>query len=186
MIDMKRILLMGAVICALGMMSACKNGTITDTDSFAGKATDGEVSEETKPMVFKENNLYGLKDQSGKILLNPEYGAVWETDGKYYEIHKGTYKGLVDRHGNFILQPEYNSFGYLLEGLRLVGKDGLYGWVDEQGKVVIPFKWTFADDFKDGKAYVEQGDSSYYINKQGQIISNNTDDYEQDFGKQLP
>ena len=183
---MKRILLVGAVICALGMMSACKNGTIADTDSCAGKVTGGEVSEEMKPMVFKENNLYGLKGQSGKVLLNPEYSAVWEIDGKYDEIHKGTYKGLVDRHGNFILLPEYNSFGFLKEGLRLVNKDGRYGWVDEQGNVVIPFKWTFADDFKDGKAYVEQGDSSYYINKQGQIISINTADYEQDFGEQLP
>lgn len=183
---MRRILLMGAVICTMGMMSACKNGTTIDTDSCASKATVGYVSEEDKPTIFKENNLYGLKDSKGKVLLNPEYNVVWEIDGKYYEIHKGTYKGLVDRHGNFILQPEYNTFGFLQEGLRLVNKDGLCGWVDEQGNVVIPFKWTFADDFKDGKAYVEQGDSSYYINKQGQIISNNTDDYEQDFGKQLP
>ena len=185
---MKKLFYLGAMVCALGMMTACKSGTNENTTDSITVPESTNLSEQQtpKPTIIKVNGKYGLADQDGNVILEPAYSAIWEWENDYYKIFTEQHRqGIVDRNGRFILKPEYNYFGYLQEGLRLVNKDGLCGYVDRQGNFVIPLKWTFADDFKNGKAYVELGDSSYYIDKQGQIISRNTDDWEQDFGHQI-
>ncbi len=184
----KAFYLLSTVLCALGMVVACKSGTadeavnnsITTSDS-----TNPSERQTPKPTIIKINGKYGLADQDGNVTLEPVYRAIWEWEDEYYKIiTEQNRQGLVDCNGRFILKPEYNSFGYLYEELRLVVKDGQCGYVDKHGNFVIPLQWTFGDDFKDGKAYVGLEDSSYYIDKQGKIISRNTDDWEQDFGHQ--
>ncbi|MBR1550580.1 MAG: WG repeat-containing protein [Bacteroidales bacterium] len=184
---MKKLFLLGAMVCALGVMTACKSGTADTTVDSIAMADSTNLSEQLspKPTIIKVNGKYGLADKDGNVILEPAYSAIYEWEDEYYKIFTEQHRqGLVDRNGHIILKPEYNSFGYLQEGLRLVDKDGQCGYADKHGNFVIPLKWTFGDDFKDGKAYVELGDSSYYIDKQGKIISCNTDDWEQDFGHQ--
>lgn len=38
---------------------------------------------------------------------------------------------------------EYDEAGYFKEGLACVGKGDKYGFIDKQGKVVIPIKYGY-------------------------------------------
>ena len=45
-----------------------------------------------------------------------------------------------------------------------------YGYVDKTGKTVIPIKFDFASDFKNGLAYVELGDKQCEIDRRGSFV----------------
>jgi len=58
---------------------------------------------------------------------------------------------------------------YFSEGMALVLKDGKYGFVNQDGKVVIDFQFTYAGDFYSGSAYVEIDYVGYYVDKNGVV-----------------
>jgi len=47
-----------------------------------------------------------------------------------------------------------------------------YGYVDSNGKEVIPFIYDFASGFKNGEASVTQGNRNFYIDKKGKFLRN--------------
>ena len=47
---------------------------------------------------------------------------------------------------------------------------GKNGYIDKKGKLVIPFKYTFASPFSEGLACVNVGDHFGFIDKEGNII----------------
>lgn len=55
--------------------------------------------------------------------------------------------------------------------LTSVQKDGKWGFADECGKVVIPFKWRWAKNFSDDLALVADDNWKYgYIDKTGKVV----------------
>jgi hypothetical protein len=47
---------------------------------------------------------------------------------------------------------------------------GKWGYIDKTGKVIIPAKFNFADEFSEGLARVRIGDKYGYINRAGQVV----------------
>ena len=100
--------------------------------------------------------LYTNRDDSLQILseliedLNPNY---WKT----------TTPSLFHlRHFDFVDKAH--------EGMIRVQKDGLYGFLNEQGAIAIPTQYEHALNFHKGKAYVIQQGKQYLINKENQIV----------------
>src|SRR5438477_583424 len=58
------------------------------------------------------------------------------------------------------------------EGLFVVQKDGKSGFIDRTGKLVIPMKFTHAEDFSEGVAAVTDGDRDHgaFIDHEGKVI----------------
>ncbi len=56
------------------------------------------------------------------------------------------------------------------EGLALVAYKGKFGYADESGKMVIPFRYDTATSFADGRATVAVGSTTYDIDKSGKKI----------------
>ncbi len=52
-----------------------------------------------------------------------------------------------------------------------VMKNGKWGFVDPTGKVVIPLRYDRVISFNGGKARVQSGQESYYIDKKGNRLS---------------
>lgn len=80
---------------------------------------------------------------------------------------------------------EYNIASDFHEGLARVMRDALphekpkntmegeasmYGFIDKNGKLAIPFKYNSAYDFKDGIAFVKIKRKGNFINKKGKLI----------------
>jgi hypothetical protein len=50
--------------------------------------------------------------------------------------------------------------------------NGTTGFLDATGKVVIPFEeYIRVDNFKNGKAKVQKGNTIYFINKKGETVN---------------
>ena len=68
------------------------------------------------------------------------------------------------------LYQEYEYVGNLSEGLILVNKDHYYGYVDEEGQLVIPLIFEKASDFKNGRAVVAPADKQELLIKTAIIL----------------
>ncbi|MBL1407595.1 WG repeat-containing protein [Sphingobacterium faecale] len=120
------------------------------------------------------NDKSGLIDQNQKIVVPVQYDVI-------FEYNKHNFTTIEDEKYvlNSIAQKKkvVGGFDFLSLSLDcnviLAQKDGKYGYIDENGKTVIPFKFTFANTFSDDMAAVaedEETEDIYYINTKGQRI----------------
>lgn len=64
----------------------------------------------------------------------------------------------------------YSSVGYFHEGYARAEKNGKYGFVDENGKEIIPPKYEWVGEFKEGVARVFTNNKAGYIEKEGKVV----------------
>jgi len=145
-------------------------------------------------VIFKVNGKYGLKDQSGKVIINPIYNKVQKTPEGLIVIIKNNKLGLADNQGKILLEPKYkaNLLEYKFhfsDGLAAVikeTKDKLNNcvYIDKTGKEILdPTKYGYStvqdetygscSDFSEGLAPVNFGvnwENYGYINKQGKLV----------------
>lgn len=135
--------------------------------------------------VFKEKWCYGVIDSNGVMIIPAHYkGDIELLEDGNFRVSKGsgdnsyciidseshiiilTSKGIVRLPNEIIWANNYS------EGLAIVeNSKGLYGAIDEQGRIVIPCQFSALSNFKDGF-------SSYYvdiyekrkIDKSGKVI----------------
>ncbi|UZT98851.1 WG repeat-containing protein [Chryseobacterium fluminis] len=89
---------------------------------------------------------------------------AYEKDG-LYELRSG----FVDRDGKIILPLDYR-IGNFREGFATVGKNGKYGFIDENKKMVIPLKFERVWNFFDGVAKAIYNGKSVYVDTKGNIL----------------
>jgi hypothetical protein len=66
---------------------------------------------------------------------------------------------------------EYEDLKFFSYGLAAAKKNGKWGYVDKQEKVIIPFIYRLAFEFIDGIARVDQGQNKAgYINTKGEVV----------------
>lgn len=106
---------------------------------------------------FKDNNnLYGLKDKNGNVVVEPKYTEIsyFSNDIMKIEmkIESGYKKGLIDgRTGKEIIPPKYNfinspELGMLMGKMEIsLGESDKYGVINNTGREIIP---AIYDDIK--------------------------------------
>ena len=65
------------------------------------------------------------------------------------------------------LAQDFEDIGEFKEGLAWVRREGKEGYVDEEYRLIIPYKYDFCGTFRGGIAAVMKDDDVIYINKQG-------------------
>lgn len=102
-----------------------------------------------------DGELFGFKRADGTIITPNRYRFVDKFHGNYCKVFLNYGQcGLIDRDGNTILPCIYGELDYPSEGRILVVKDGLYGYTDMQGNLVIEPQYPLAGTFHDGLAPV--------------------------------
>lgn len=135
---------------------------------------------------------WGFKDSiTKKIHIAPIYEYANEFENGYAcVVFNGKY-GIIDKDNNFIIPPIYEYIGDLYDGayevyekkdnrfviditgsiyLKPKEHDGLYGYVDYDENVVIPFQYEDAAEFSEGLAAVKKNGKWGYINKKGEVV----------------
>jgi hypothetical protein len=109
----------------------------------------------------------------GKDLTSKSDFAFEFKDGIAY-VFIGGKKGIIDTSGkitypnNCDLIPHWARYS---EGLAsFMNKDGRWGYVDRQGRVVVPAQFYLASDFSEGLACVQTEKGYGYIDKAGVFI----------------
>lgn len=156
---------------------------VIDADETLGEAQlvnqDGEVivlpdgivpaelanmSEGLIRVMEKGTELYGYADSNGNIVIPPAF--IWARrfiNGQARVALTEDHYALIDRAGNVILREEEETFSVMtLENAgtgkpryAFQGENELYGYIDTQGRVVIPPQFSEADDFRNGYAEIE-------------------------------
>jgi hypothetical protein len=131
--------------------------------------------------VVQLNNLQGLINKEGSFIVNPKYENINEfSEGRASVLDKEGFK-IINERGREIIDKHYDYIGNFTSGRAVaskrVGDVYYYGYLDREGKEIIPIKYKNAYDFKDGKALVELEDNKFaLINTLGKIL--NTYEYE--------
>jgi serine/threonine protein kinase len=104
--------------------------------------------------------------QKARDLLERAYRSKWRIDSIRTEIY---------RTGDYLDVDEFN------DGLAAVYINGLYGYINENGKVAIEPKFQKAQDFIDGRAVVVSNNKYGYVDRNGKIIWPPDLEYARDF-----
>jgi hypothetical protein len=136
--------------------------------SFSGSTNEG----------YKSYQL--LIDKTGKRLTTQEFVQIYHipSDGLYPVKISGSSGlnsdkdvwGVIDAKG--VLQgARFKSQPYFSEGLASFSNDGLYGYMDKAGNVVVKPTYKNALGFSEGLAAVLTDDKMWgFINKKGEMV----------------
>jgi len=118
-----------------------------------------------------ESTLYGYTDTEGEMAIEPIFvfasdfsegvAAVCQTPSKYYYINKD---GSVAVEGPFDIGEPFS------EGMAAVKSDNLWGFIDINGVLVIPYDYDEVSDFHSGLAYAVKDGQGNIINQQNELI----------------
>ena len=71
-----------------------------------------------------------------------------------FSVRIGNNWGLVDTSCGFVLKPEFQYIGEFSDGFALIVRNQRYAYVNNTGKICVPFVYFAATDFSEGKAIV--------------------------------
>jgi hypothetical protein len=115
---------------------------------------------------------WGAIDKSGKTVIPVRFDWLGHMDDELFYAHDGSRKLVIDSKGSTILDvTQYSNFGDFHEGLAAVaklkpwfeGKANQFGYIDRDGKIVIPLKYRDARPYSSGVACVELFDPRFKV-----------------------
>jgi len=158
-----------------------KNGKITFLSDYYGvNFSEGLGS------VYLSDSSCGFINKKGQLVLRPQYkgkSLICQRPGSSY-FHEGravmcfcfnenTCRSIyIGRNGKMAFEKEFIGAGDFNEGLASVWfLDSTHGYIDRMGhvKIMLP-AGHWGNDFSEGLAWIDEGDSCYLINKKGKKI----------------
>lgn len=121
---------------------------------------------DTYAIITSEGEIAGTFEWSGSISCAEDYVILCgkQPDSKW---------GMIDLTDSaIVIEPEYeyiDTKGFK-ENLLRVKKDGLYGFLDRTGEVIISPQFDYAESFQDGVAYVQLDEKNGYIDQDGRLL----------------
>ena len=121
--------------------------------------------------VACKNGKCGLLNLQGKIILPIVYDSVMIDQSEFVRLKKNRLWGLVDRIYFPKIPHQYKYLKNFTNGMAAAqSAKSLWGYVNIVGDTVVPFIYQSAEDFSMGLATVTAGDSTYVINKKGEMV----------------
>lgn len=123
---------------------------------------------------FGNNDLWGVKDDSGKLIVPCIYKKV--ASSGYSEgllgVVKGSKWGFIDKTGKLVIPFKYSTISVVgfSEGLLACASQKTWGFIDTNGESIIDNKYDWACPFGDGVALVFKGKNVFFIDKSGNTV----------------
>ena len=131
-----------------------------------GQETVSKIERDPPPEeMFDSLTLYRINHP--KLYIDCE--ESYETKPLYL-AHIGETSYYVDREKNIKLTPNFDWCDVFSEGLALVRQNRKFGFIDYNGKVVIPIVYDRGEKFKNGAALVIKNDKIGAIDKNNNFI----------------
>jgi hypothetical protein len=140
-----------------------KTGVVSAFVDRAGKFAFGREFEFIRSFneglaAVQIGERWGYIDTTGRTVIAPNFLFAFDFDSGRAAVVVGTWRkngtGMIDRTGAIIIKPVFQTIGRFNGGMapaQLPGKGGLlgglYGFIDERGKWVIPPRFQAARDF---------------------------------------
>lgn len=128
----------------------------------------------------KEDSLYGYINTDGDYVIQPQFKHAWSFHDGAARISDGKYFFYIDKDGE-IFPGFYDDAEDFSEGLALVKIDGLFGWINRRGFLVIQPEYANAQAFSEGLAAVFVNGKWGFINKNNEFAIQPTYDFVRSF-----
>ncbi len=121
-------------------------------------AENGAFIDATGAVVIPPNSSRATGFNAGERLA-----IIRGWDGKF---------GFMDRSGRVVIEAKYQYTAGFREGLAAVRENGMFGFINEAGEMVIPpqFKSAFFSVFVDGMAAIGTQSLWGYIDRSGKFV----------------
>lgn len=131
------------------------------------------VAAKPEPTISKQNEAYrvevnlfdsryGLKDKDGYRLVDPVFKYAYMNHGYFIAGDEATNTmGVYDMMGNMIVLPFMKKIIMSKSQSAIYfscrSESGLWGLVDNTGKTILPFVYSYIDEVSEGYIYVKNG-----------------------------
>ena len=97
------------------------------------------------PIVYNDDGNFGLKDNSGNIIVEAEYKKLIKLGESGWIFQKHSKFGIMSDSGKILVEPKYNYAERLLGKFAKLKKGDKYGLFDEIGFEVLPVEYSAID-----------------------------------------
>ena len=133
-------------------------------------------------IVEEENGKKGAIDKQGRLVVPTIYeelsyfhdGVSRAKEKKKKFFKEVIYWQYIDKKGNPIVSGKWKDCHAFCKGKAFVqNKEGMWGAIDKEGQVVIPFKWAYGNFYgNDGMAWVRDNQGNeFIIDNEGNIAT---------------
>ncbi len=110
--------------------------------------------------MIRRDGAWGFLGRDGEIAITPAYQAVGHFASGLAPFQLDGKVGYLGLDGAIVVPAQYQSGTSHVEGLATaVAEDGTLHYLDAAGRSVISGPWSFASDFLDGLALVQEADT---------------------------
>jgi GLPGLI family protein len=122
--------------------------------------------------IVNNGNVYGIIDSQNKIIVPLKYENITEVIGEYFidfTNDNGSILYTLEGEKKATYQFISNAFE---KDMFIVMENNKYGYIDGEGKVIIPIIYDYVSSFVDGLASVLPADAEtpVIINTKGEIV----------------
>lgn len=141
--------------------------------------------------IVQEGEKFGLINIKGEYILEPIYGSISNFKENRAIFILDNYMGVMDEKGNIITKKKYNFISDYNNGRAIIGvssnnADYKYGYINLEGKEVIPPIYSEATNFNEDRALVKIKDGKYsLIDVYGKVINIYNYNYVSQYGDGL-
>jgi len=155
----------------------CKFGVINKDGEVVIPCFYDGLEFEEELVVARLNEKHGVIDRRGNVILPLRFDSIKISEGLIVASYNKKI-GVFDKSGNQTIQFEYHQkmmkhnmwISTYKEGLLQAGKDNKFGFVDHDGKIIVPFIYDEVKDFNEQIAAVKANKRWGFINKNGICI----------------
>lgn len=115
----------------------------------------------------EKNRRFGYISKNGKVFKSAEFTYASDFKGDYANIVKDSIPGLLFKNGEIKYFPDYSITYWNEDDLGLAIKKEKYGFINSNGKIIVPLIYDDAFPFYNGFASVKKGEKWFYIDKNG-------------------
>jgi serine/threonine protein kinase len=114
------------------------------------------------------NGKYGFVNRYGEEVIPLEYDYVTNFKGDVAIARKNKVYYFISRQG--VVLKGYQEVGDFYQGIATFKKDGLWGYLNEQGDVIASAQFDYAYPFVEGRAKVNHIGKYGYIDSDGKMV----------------
>ena len=158
-----------------GFTIVCKNGKSSYVDKSGKELNIGDYSYilnfSDGMAVVNKDGKYGFIDTSGKEVIPCAYEEATSFSEGYAFVKKDGKYMQIDKSGKILNTFNYERISVFHDGFAGVSKrngdETLGGYIDKDGKEVIPCIYNIFSDFSEGLAVVEKDGVFGFVDKKG-------------------
>ena len=122
----------------------------------------------------QQGALWGYIHKTGKAAIPLRYENARDFHEGLAEVMVANQWEYIDRDGSVAIKPAFRWTGEFVEGLAAVSPSddpkNRYGFINKEGKFVIPAKYEMVSVFRHGLCFVELEKDVAYIDHQGGVV----------------